>query len=276
MTTLRLVATDLDGTLLGPDGRIADADVEALLEAHARGVQIVVATGRPARWLGCLESIHGAEPHVIVSNGAAVVDLNTGAMEQVHAIAPDDLIAVATALRGAFPDVMLALEHGDLFGCEPAWPLRESDPAGQVMDDTLDTVHSAWEALVAHDAPVVKMLAMTSGVPIETFVAEATALVGDRVTVTHSSPPGSRGLLEMSTTGVSKASALAEFCRVRAIPAEGVAAFGDMPNDLDMLHFAGQPYAMGNAHASLRGRFPAAPSNTEGGVGATVRRLLGL
>ena len=52
MTTLRLVATDLDGTLLGPDGRIADADVEALLEAHARGVQIVVATGRPARCAG--------------------------------------------------------------------------------------------------------------------------------------------------------------------------------------------------------------------------------
>lgn len=275
MTDLRLIATDLDGTLLGPDGRVSDSDAEALLEAHARGVRIVVATGRPARWLGCLEPIRDADPHVIVSNGAAVVDLATGAMERVRAIGVPDLHAVAIAMRAAFPGVVFAIEHGYLFGCEPAWPVRESDPAGLVIDEALDTVHAPWEQLTAHDEPVVKMLAMAHDLGIDAFLAQASALVGDRVTVTHSTPPGHHGLLEMSAPGVCKATTLAAFCDELGVPAASVAAFGDMPNDLEMLTFAGHGYAMGNAHASLQGRFPQAPTNAEGGVGATVRRLLG-
>lgn len=275
MTGVRLIATDLDGTLLGPDGRVADSDAEAILAAHARGVQIVVATGRPARWLGCLEPIRDADPHVIVSNGAAVVDLASGAMERIRPIPTADLHAVEATLRAAIPGVLFAIEHGHLFGCEVDWPVRESDPAGAMIDESLDTVHAAWPELTARDLPVVKMLAMAEGWQIDALLARAADLVGDTVKVTHSTPPGHTGLLEMSAPGVTKASTLAAFCAELGIAAEEVAAFGDMPNDVEMLTFAGHGYAMGNAHASLRGRFPMAPTNVEGGVGVTVRRLLG-
>lgn len=274
MTRPRLIATDLDGTLLGPDGQVCDSDADALLAAHARGIHIVVATGRPARWLDCLEPIRGAHPHVIVSNGAAVVDLASGAMEQVREIGADDLVAVTGALRTRFPGVFFAVEHGYLFGCEPAWPIRESDPAGQVMHATRNVVVAPWETLVSSDAPVVKLLAMVEGVSVDAFHAQASELLGDRVTVTHSTPPGNRALLEMSAAGVSKASMLATFCSDHGVPPSAVVAFGDMPNDFGMLTFAGRGYAMRNAHASLRTTFSTAPSNHDGGVGAVVRRLL--
>lgn len=275
MTAIRLIATDLDGTLLGPDGRVGAADAEALLEAHARGIQIVVATGRPARWLRCLDPIRDAHPHVIVSNGAAVVDLDTGAMHRIQAIAPRDLQAVAATLRDEIPQMLFALEHGHLFGCETAWPTRRTDPSGDPIDETLDTVHEEWSALTARDLPVVKMLGLAAGWQIDDLVDRATALVGETVKVTHSSPAGETGLLEMSAPGVNKASTLAAFCAEAGISADEVAAFGDMPNDVEMLTFAGRGYAMGNAHPVLRTRFGSAPTNAEGGVGVTVRRLLG-
>lgn len=269
-----LIATDLDGTLLGQDGRIRHTDAAALLAANARGVHIVVATGRPARWLDCLEPIKDANPDVIVSNGAALVDLDSGTMAQVRAIRTVDLLAVATKLKDQFPGLLLAVEHGYLFGCEPDWPIRESDPAGQFMSAAGDVVRAPWESLVSRDAPVVKLLAMAEGLHVDAFQAQVCDLLGSRVTVTHSTPSAGRALLELSASGVSKASALASLCADRGVPTSAVVAFGDMPNDLAMLKLAGRGYAMGNAHPSLRCQFPIAPSNHEGGVGDVVWRLL--
>ncbi|HRL48296.1 MAG TPA: HAD-IIB family hydrolase [Propioniciclava sp.] len=275
MTTVRLIATDLDGTLLGPDGRIAAPDAHALLQASQRGIHLVVATGRPARWLGCLEPILAAKPLVIVSNGAAVVDLASGRMTRVQAIPGDAVAAVAGRLRAARPEVLFGIEHGFEFHCEPAWPLREFDPSGTLVEDPRAVRRAHWEELAAGTSPVVKLLAMAEGVTIDAFATQATSLVGDLVTVTHSSPPGSRGMVEMSASGVTKATTLARLAAELGVAPGAVAAFGDMPNDQAMLEFAGRGFAMGNAHPALRSRFEAAPGNHEGGVGHTVRALLG-
>nr|WP_269779214.1 HAD-IIB family hydrolase [Propioniciclava soli] len=273
-----MVATDLDGTLLGPDGRIAPGDVAALHAAAAAGVHLVVATGRPARWLGCLEPIAGARPHVIVSNGAAVVDLASGVIVRRHPLPRATLTSLADALRTAFPGVLLALEHGEVFGCEPGWVSAFPDTSRTTDTENAVTVRAPFEELLDRVTPVVKLLALAPAAgpvgDVDAFADAAAHHLGERAVVTHSVLPGHRALLEISAPGVSKASALAELCAERDVAPAHVAAFGDMPNDLALLEFAGRPFAMGNAHPTLRARFEVVGTNADGGVGTTLTRLL--
>lgn len=125
---------------------------------------------------------------------------------------------------------------------------------------------------VADAEPVLKILAYHPSINPDDFLATARLAVGDRATITRSSPSA---LLEISGPGVSKASTLALSCAERGISHEEVVAFGDMPNDVEMLTWAGRSYAMGNAHpdvlAAASGRTVA---NNEDGVAVVIERLL--
>ncbi|WP_300078880.1 HAD family hydrolase [Propioniciclava sp.] len=272
--SVRLVACDLDGTLLGPDGTIGRTDAEAVLEAAEAGVHIVVATGRPSRWLGCLDPIAHAHPYVIVSNGAGVHDLAARRTVQRQAFDRATLEHVAAVLRSEFPAAALALEHGERFGCEPGWIPSSKLRAASVTDEEAAMLVAPWPDLLDRVHPVLKLLALLPSGDMDEIARAASVALGDAAVVTHSAAPGDRLLLEISAPGVSKARTLALFCAERGVAPAEVAAFGDMPNDLAMLEFAGQPFAMGNAHPLLRERFEVVGTNAEGGVGATLRRLL--
>ncbi len=142
------------------------------------------------------------------------------------------------------------------------------------MTDPRLPTRATWDGLATGASPIVKLVATAEDLPIDTFTELVASLVGDRVTVTHSSPSDSRGMVEISAAGVTKATTLALVCDRLGVDPRAVAAFGDMPNDEAMLEFAGRGFAMGNAHPLLRSRFRVAPSNREGGVGVTVRALL--
>ncbi|MDF3051549.1 MAG: HAD-superfamily hydrolase, subfamily, partial [Pseudonocardia sp.] len=96
--------------------------------------------------------------------------------------------------------------------------------------------------------PAVKMLARAPGLSSDAMVAALAPVVGDRADLTFSHP---RGLIEMSPPGVTKATGLEEVARRLGVGAADVVAFGDMPNDLEMLRWAGHGVAMGNAHPAL-------------------------
>lgn len=270
---VRLVATDLDGTLLDPTGRISDSDAAAVLEAAAAGVLIVVATGRPVRWLGCLSAIKDAHPFVIVSNGAAVYDLLEERVVRTHPLAPALLAELAAELREAIPGLVLAVEHGDHFGCEPEWFSAGPDRTRTASEEDAVTLRAPWGDLLAVEADVVKLLGLHAGYSPDDLLERAVAVVGDRAVVTHSVATG-HALLEITAPGITKAHTLAAFCAEHGVDAADVAAFGDMPNDLEMLTFAGRPFVMANGHASLRERFPVIGSNADGGVGRQLRTLL--
>jgi hydroxymethylpyrimidine pyrophosphatase-like HAD family hydrolase len=97
-------------------------------------------------------------------------------------------------------------------------------------------------------APIVKLLAWSADRHVDAMLAVACAAVGGAAEVTHS---GGTGLLEVSAPGVTKAGTLADLCAVRGIDPADVLAFGDMPNDLTILGWAGTAYAMGNAHPAV-------------------------
>src|ERR687890_541800 len=84
-----LVACDLDGTFLSPDGTVSELNARAVLAAQGAGIPVVFATGRPVRWLDVIADLPGAHPTVIASNGAALYDLGAGELLDRICIDPE-------------------------------------------------------------------------------------------------------------------------------------------------------------------------------------------
>ncbi|NED96178.1 HAD family phosphatase [Phytoactinopolyspora alkaliphila] len=234
----RVVATDLDGTLLGPDGKVSPRTRAALRMAEKAGAIVVFTTGRPPRWLDPLSDAVGEHGVAVCANGALVYDVHGRRVVEQHGLAHDVAMEVATALRTAFPGVAFAMERQMIYGKEPAFTNRWPLPEG--------SIEGALEVLLTE--PVAKLLARHEEIPQLEFVRRGTEVIGDLATATFSD---GQALLEISARGVSKASTLAAFCAERGIGPEGVVAFGDMPNDLLMLEWAGMSYAMANAHPDV-------------------------
>ncbi|WP_028708735.1 HAD hydrolase family protein [Propionicicella superfundia] len=261
----RLIASDLDGTFLSPDGTVSEDNTAAVARAAELGVPFVFATGRPSRWLSCLDDLSLAHPLVVVSNGAAVCDLATGALSQVQSIVPDVVVDVTSRIRGAAPDVVFGLEFPAGFACEPALPRDERVffAAGEITD-------------LVRRGEVMKVLVFSDDLSSEEMHTRLAPVIGADLEATYSAK-ATYGLLELMAPGVSKATSLATLCRDMGIDAAEVAAFGDMPNDVEMLDWAGMPYRMSEGHPRVAARgYPVAGSNADSGVGRTVMRLLSL
>ncbi|GGZ99603.1 hydrolase [Streptomyces spiroverticillatus] len=268
-TAVRLIATDLDGTLLRDDKSVSERTVAALAAAEAAGIEVFFVTGRPARWMGVVsDHVHG-HGLAICANGAAVVDLHaSGELIEVRPLERSDALATVTALRAAAPGTSFAVELTTGIHYEPDYPPFQFDPAASI-GTAEELLHAQAPGL---DAPVIKLLAHHPTMTPDDFLDLARTAVGTHGSVTRSSPTA---LLEISGPGVSKASTLARCCAERGILPEEVVAFGDMPNDIEMLAWAGRSYAMGNAHPAVlavaSGR--TAP-NEEDGVAAIIEQIL--
>ncbi|WP_328969612.1 Cof-type HAD-IIB family hydrolase [Streptomyces sp. NBC_00239] len=265
----RLIATDLDGTLLRDDKSVSERTVAALAAAEEAGIEVFFVTGRPARWMGVVsDHVHG-HGLAICANGAAVVDLHAGRkFIEVRSLPRPVALGVVRALREAAPGTSFAVELTTGINYEPTYPPFFQDPGANV---------ATAEKLLAEEAPdtaapVLKLLAHHPELAPDAFLALARATAGEYASITRSSPTA---LLEISGLGVSKASTLALCCAERGISADEVVAFGDMPNDVEMLTWAGTSYAMGNAHpdviAAASGRTVA---NNEDGVAVVIERIL--
>ncbi|MEV4975741.1 Cof-type HAD-IIB family hydrolase [Streptomyces scopuliridis] len=275
----RLIATDLDGTLLHDDKYVSDRTIAALAAAEQAGIEVFFVTGRPARWMDVVsEHVHG-HGMAICANGAAVVDLHAGGqLLQVRPLERDTALAVVQALRDAAPGTTFAVELTTGIHYEPAYPPFHQDPGATVATaEKLLQIQEqgqgqGQQAEDESTAPVMKLLAHHPDLTPDGFLTVARTAVGDRATITRSSPSA---LLEVSGPGVSKASTLALCCAQRGISSDEVVAFGDMPNDLEMLTWAGTSYAMANAHpdvlAAASGR---TVTNNEDGVAIVIEQLV--
>ncbi|WP_329033974.1 Cof-type HAD-IIB family hydrolase [Streptomyces sp. NBC_01725] len=265
----RLIATDLDGTLLHDDKTVSERTVAALAAAEEAGIEVFFVTGRPARWMGVVSDHVHRHGLAICANGAVVVDLHGGG-ELVKVRGMDRAVAldVVRALRDAAPGTAFAIEKTTSFDYEPKYP--------PFLDDGGANVAAAEKLLQeggpGDGEPVVKLLAHHPTLTPDGFLTLARTAAGHLASFTRSSPTA---LLEISGLGVSKASTLALCCAERGISSDEVVAFGDMPNDVEMLAWAGTSYAMGNAHpdviAAASGRTVA---NNEDGVAVVIERLV--
>lgn len=245
---LRVVATDLDGTLLRPDQTVSDFTRRQLHRVVAEGRMLVFVTGRPPRWMPPVLATTGHDGVAICANGAVVLDLVTEEVVAHHPLPADqlgDLCAVIRAEMG--PQTRFGFEVAPLGPLTGNRLIHEEGflpllPAPQAV--------AALPQLVA-EGNAVKLLAVGGGSVDETaeVAARVVAATGDAVTISHSSR--THQMLEIAPPGVTKASTLAELVAGAGLRPGKVVAFGDMPNDIPLLSWAGYAVAVSGAHPGL-------------------------
>lgn len=235
----RVVATDLDGTLLRSDGTISPRTAEVIDALEDAGTDVVFVTARPPEWLDELAGAVGAHGTAICANGAFVYDVPSRSILESDVIDPGLVAHLTAELRSTLPAASFAIQGPGGLLSESRFPLLwPSAPTWRVAEEVEEFL----------DVPVAKLMVQCAVTHPEELVARVGAVLAGRATVSHSGAPG---LAEVSAAGVTKAATLARWCRARGIDASAVWAFGDMPNDLDMLAWAGTSFAVAGAHADV-------------------------
>lgn len=257
MSYPRIVAMDMDGTVVHHDGTISQRTFDALALAHDKGARLVFATGRPPRWMQIVSDIPGAEL-AICGNGAIVYDLRTQKVVHSSLVSPAAASIVVDRLRQALPQATFAVESLHGFYRE-----KEYNPRWDVGVDLVG-VSRIEEKL--HDA-LIKILVRSPNelIDVDHMLSRASEALVDVAQVTHSALPND-SLLEISAIGVTKGTALAQLAEDWGIAQQDVIAFGDNRNDVAMLKWAGRSWAMGNGHhaAIAAADFTADPIDHDG------------
>ena len=264
----KLVATDLDGTLVRSDDTVSAYTHEVLARVKAAGIPLVGATGRGPRLIDtCREFIPEAD-FLVLAQGARVVDLtDPSGPATLRGVTVDGavIMGLLEALEAIVGPLSVMVEAGD----EPGAPLwGEAHPAWRYPD--------ALEWRARHEAlagPVIKAFAHSPRHDPDELAAIARTLVpADGVTVTQAG----LGYIEICPPGVTKATGLAVVADSLGVDPRSVLVFGDMPNDLPMFGWAGwSRVAVAGAHPEVRAVADEITlSNDADGVAVYLDRLL--
>jgi Cof subfamily protein (haloacid dehalogenase superfamily) len=276
LAPIRLIASDIDGTLLNPQFQIAESDLAALRQAHAAGIEIVLVTGRRHTFALPIAKQLGFDLWLISSNGAVTRSL---AGETFHR----DLMPreICRELCGAMQDFRgntvltfdretkgaIVLEHlDDLSASIRRW--LEKNMA------YIDFVVPLEKSLTKD--PVQAMFCGSTARMIEALRALDASAMGNRVTVLRTEyPERDLSMIDVLNAGCSKGHALKRWAAHRGYRREEVMAIGDNHNDVEMLEFAGHPVIMGNACEELRGRgWNLTLGNDRCGVAAAIAEVV--
>lgn len=263
----KLIATDLDGTIVTHDGHISKRTVEAFTRAKDMGVEVFFVTGRPPLWMGEIRDAFGFGS-AICGNGAMLYDLLNDKVIEEWLIPVAEQLETVNRLRVSIPNISFAVEAHNYFHREKAYI-----PRWDVGRDNVG-VHTIEEAITS---PALKLLARCSQLDLtsDEMLAIAEVELKDLVTVTHSTPTDS--LLEISALGVSKGMTLAKMAARLGIEAADCVAFGDNPNDFSMLEWSGRSYAMLSGHPDApKYAKSVAGACEEDGVAIAIEKLLDL
>jgi hydroxymethylpyrimidine pyrophosphatase-like HAD family hydrolase len=251
----RLIATDLDGTLLDPAGLLTPRSAGALRAAAAADIVVVFATGRPPMVAGREIDAAGTGVHYgVMANGTFVCTLPD--MQVLHSVSFSAATARAAVvtLRSHDPALGFALATDRGFTAEPGFHERmpvHSGGGGEVID-----------ALVGHEE---------ADQAIKLLIADLPAVLGPDLVVAHMGADA----VEIGPAGADKGRGLQWLCGHLGIEAADVLVFGDEINDLPMFAVAGRRVAVANAHPDVRAAADEVTgSNADDGVAETIERIL--
>lgn len=267
-----LVASDIDGTFIDSRERVTRRLREAVGRMLRRGTPLVLATGRPPRWLYPVLEQLPVKPLCVCANGALVYDSARDDIVLSRTLDSDVLNDVVRTARAATADVGgigVAVERAGTSAYDPAEELF-------VVSECYD---HAWESLEHGELPeeqvlsqpATKLLLRNSAVSSEVLCDLIAPAVDSSVAhVTYSMPDG---LIEVSAPGVTKRAGLEYVAEMVGAAPSDVVCFGDMPNDIEMISWAGLGVAMGNAHEALKeAADEVTTSNDEDGVARVLER----
>jgi Cof subfamily protein (haloacid dehalogenase superfamily) len=275
---IRLIAIDIDGTLLNPQFQISPADLTALQRAHQLGVEVILVTGRRHTFAMPIASQLGFDLHLISSNGAVTRSMQgkTFHRDLLPASTCKRLCAVMKEFRGntvlTFDQETkgaIVLEHmDDLTASIQKWLEKNSEYIEFVVpvEDSLtrDPVQAMFCGPIERMQQALATLA-DSGLGRDITVLRTEYLARDL------------SMIDVLNRDCSKGHALERWANFRGISREQVMAIGDNHNDIEMLAFAGVPFIMGNAVQELRGNgWRVTLPNDQNGVASAVNQVLNL
>jgi Cof subfamily protein (haloacid dehalogenase superfamily) len=265
--SVRLIASDLDGTLLRDDKTISERTRNALRNAQAAGIQIVLATARPPFTAQLFALDAGVTGIAVCSNGAILYDLHSDEILEERYLDAETALRLVSSLRQAMPDVCFAAVQVRDFACEQRYSeVARFEDHGRLLEEM--TICDTDEFVTK---PITKLLVRHPEYRPEQFVHHLANIGFDGFESAHSGAP----FLEITAAGVTKASALVMLCERLSISADEVVAFGDAPNDAAMLRWAGHGVAVANGFpAALEAADEVTLSNEEDGVAVIIERLL--
>lgn len=238
---IRLIATDLDGTLLRSDLSIGSYTAQVLAEARARGIAVVPVT---ARQPGPMLQVTGAakfEDWAICANGAFAQHLGTGEVAYAQTLAPAVQAELAARVSEIVPGCRFAVirDLGRTFCAQSGYRdlLRDGDHGRAVREIKI------IDGPDLYAQPCVKLVARHEDFTAAELESMINSLSIKEITVTRSGAP----FVEVAAAGVDKGSGLARLCERLGIDRDAVVAFGDAPNDVAMLRWAGHGVAMADA-----------------------------
>ncbi|MBS1849709.1 MAG: HAD family phosphatase [Acidobacteria bacterium] len=274
---IRLLAVDIDGTLLNPEFKVSPADLAALRRAHAEGVEIVLATGRRHTFALPIAQQLGFDFWLISSNGAVTRSLSgeTFHRDYLPAATCRKICAAMDEFRGHMVITFDSEEKGALV-------LEHMDDLTASIQRWLEKNIQFIEFLIPIEQCLVRdpIQAMFCG-SIERMrqaqtTLEAAGLQNEMTLLRTEYPLRDLLMLDILNAGCSKGHALERWSRHRGIAREQVMAIGDNYNDIEMLAFAGVPFIMGNASEEMRSNgWPVTASNGENGVAEAIAQVLG-
>lgn len=259
-TRRRLIASDLDGTLLDSRGQLSPRTLAAVDRIQRAGHVFVLATARPVRNTRPVALAFGRPPIGICGNGSIIFDFRRDRILAYHPLEQAHVRTALTTLRQRYPEVRFGAEHRldllleDGFELPSAWSRQARRVP--VLDDLLD----------AHGFG--KLIVQLDGAAQHYFGGVREALAGLEVTMSGGA------FCEVTRSGVTKAMALESVARRYGLGGAGAVAFGDMPNDLPMLAWAGTAVAVANAHPTvLAAASEVTAAHDADGVAAWLERL---
>ncbi len=275
--SIKLLATDIDGTLLNPEFQISEGDLNALRRAHAAGIEVVLVTGRRHSFALPIAQQLGFDLWLISSNGAVTRSLSgetfhrdimpaetcrelCGAMREFRG---NTVLTFDQETKGA-----LVLEHLDEIGPSIRRWLEKNL-------EYIDFIVPIENALIKD--PVQAMFCGTLARMSDALQKLNASSVREKVTVLRTEyPERDLSMIDVLNAGCSKGHALERWTLHRGLRREEVMAVGDNHNDVEMLEFAGHPFIMGNACEELLGRgWRITRGNDACGVAAAVEFALG-
>jgi Cof subfamily protein (haloacid dehalogenase superfamily) len=273
---IRLIAVDIDGTLLNSQFRISEKDLQALRRAHQQGIEVILVTGRRHAFALPIAQQLGFDLWLISSNGAVTRSLQGEAFHR-------DLVPAATCL-----EVCAAMQEfrGNMV------VTFDKESKGALVLERMDELTSSIRHWLEKNMQYIEFVvpierALTSDPVQAMFCGTISRMqaavrtleskqVKDHITVVRTEyPVRDLCIVDVLNRDCSKGHALKRWAHYRGIPREQVMAIGDNFNDLEMLAFAGAPFIMGNACEELKARgWPVTSCNDENGVAAAVEQLL--
>lgn len=274
--SIRLLATDIDGTLLNPQFQISEGDLAALRRAHAAGMEIVLVTGRRHTFALPIAQQLGFDLWLISSNGAVTRSLSGETFhrdlmpaeicrqlcEAMILFRGNTVLTFDKEVKGA-----IVLEHLDEIGASIRRWLEKNM-------EFIEFVVPIERALVSD--PVQAMFCGTMArMSLALEALKGTGLM-DKITVLRTEyPVRDLSMIDVLNRGCSKGHALERWARHRGFHRDEVMAVGDNHNDVEMLEFAGHPVIMGNACEELRARgWRVTLGNEACGVAAALEEVM--